>query len=174
LGEQHVEPVHGLGAGCDHVVAVFDQGAQRGDRLVDRDGAQPGGAQRGHCDGDRVGVVVLAAVPGGEHPDAGGEFRGHVDRIDPAGGQPGGQRRAQPAGTLDHPHGTGFAGGEPEQAAVPRGLTGLRIVASDYSPGPTAAAVHDALCGSIPITTRADSVVLLDTEPPRGQKPQIM
>jgi len=39
LGEQRVEPVHRLGAGLDHVVAVFDQGAQRGDRLVDGDGA---------------------------------------------------------------------------------------------------------------------------------------
>ena len=35
LGEQHVQPVHRLGAGLDHVVAVLDQGAQRGDRLVD-------------------------------------------------------------------------------------------------------------------------------------------
>jgi hypothetical protein len=39
LGEQRVEPVHRLGAGLDHVIAVFDQGAQRGDRLVNGDGA---------------------------------------------------------------------------------------------------------------------------------------
>ena len=46
-------------------------------------------------------------------------------------------------------------------------VTGTRIVASGRSPGPTAAAVHDALCGSTPITIRSDSLVLSDTQPPR-------
>jgi hypothetical protein len=73
---------------------------------------------RGHGNRGRVGVVVLAAVPGGQHPDAGGELGGHVHSGDPVGGQPGGQGCTQPTGALDRPHGGGPAGGEAAQVAV--------------------------------------------------------
>ncbi|MCD2198232.1 hypothetical protein LQ327_33195 [Actinomycetospora endophytica] len=118
LGEQGVEPVDRLGAGPHDVVAVLDQGAQRGDRFVDGDTAQTYRGQRGDTDRDRVVAVALAAMPGGEHPHPRGQLRGYIHRVDAVRGQPGGQRRAQPGGALDRPHHLRPAGREATQLPV--------------------------------------------------------
>jgi hypothetical protein len=36
-------------------------------------------------DRQRIGVVVLAAVPDGKHPHPGGQLRGHVDDLNAVG-----------------------------------------------------------------------------------------
>ena len=42
LDQQRVQPVDQLGSGADQIVAVLGHRPQRGDRLVDLDGAQRG------------------------------------------------------------------------------------------------------------------------------------
>jgi hypothetical protein len=76
VGEQRVQPVDGLRAGTDQVVAVFGEGTQGGDRFIDDRGVEPGGGVRGDADGKGVGLVGLAAVPGRQQPDAAGQFAG--------------------------------------------------------------------------------------------------
>jgi hypothetical protein len=78
-----MQPVDRLGAGAYDVVTVLEQGTRRDDGFLDRRAAQSGGAQRGDADRDRVGVVVLAAVPSGQHPNPGGQLGGHVHRLNP-------------------------------------------------------------------------------------------
>jgi hypothetical protein len=57
-----MQPVDHLGAVTHDVVAVLDQRPQHQDGLIERCAAQPGRGQRSDSGGDRVGVVVLAAV----------------------------------------------------------------------------------------------------------------
>ena len=85
VGEQDVEPVDGLGAGLDQVVAVFHHGPQGGDGGVHRGGVESGGGQCGDPDRHGVGLVGLAAVPGGEHPHPGGQLGGDIGHVDTVG-----------------------------------------------------------------------------------------
>jgi hypothetical protein len=85
VGQQDMQPVDGLGAGFDQVLAVFHHGAQGGDGSVHRGCVESGGGQCGDTDRDGVSFVGLAAVPGGEHSNSGGEFGGHVGHVDSVG-----------------------------------------------------------------------------------------
>jgi hypothetical protein len=50
LREQRVQPVDGLRPGADQIIAVFGQGAQGRDGLVDNCGVEPGGGVGGNAD----------------------------------------------------------------------------------------------------------------------------
>jgi hypothetical protein len=113
-----VQSVDRLGAGAHDVVAVLDHGAQRDDGVLDGGGAQPGRGQCGNADRDRVGVVVLATVPGGQHPNPSSQLGGHVHCLDPVARQPCSQRGTQTGGALDRPFRVGPMGGEAAQLPV--------------------------------------------------------
>ena len=51
--------------------------------------------QRGDPDRDGVGIVVLTAMAGGQHPHPGREFRRDIDDVDAVGVQPLGQWSTQ-------------------------------------------------------------------------------
>ncbi len=72
LGEQRMQPVDGLCTGTDQVVAMFGEDAQGRDRFIDDRGVEPGGGMRGDADGQGVGLVGFAAVPGRQQPNAAG------------------------------------------------------------------------------------------------------
>ncbi len=61
---------------------------------------------------------VISSVPrsscptGGQQADPTGKLRGHVDRLHTVGGQPCGQRGAEPRGTFDRPNRVGPAAEE--------------------------------------------------------------
>jgi hypothetical protein len=105
LGEQGMQPVDGLRPRADQIVTVLSQGAQGRDGLIDNCGVQPGGGVRGDADRQGVGLVGLAAVPGGEHPDAAGQLGGHVHHGDAVVCQPGRQRSTQTGGAFNCPKG---------------------------------------------------------------------
>ena len=117
-GEQHVQPVHRLGAGLDDVVAMLDQRTQDDDRLVDCGGLES--------------AAVSAAMPT-EVASASSLLRPcPVDSIRTRAASLAGTSTAtiwsaasqlfsgapKPAGTLDRPGGGGPLGGELAQAAV--------------------------------------------------------
>ena len=52
---------------------MLDQRTQHGDRLVDSGGAQADRGEGRDADRGGVGIVGLASVSGGQHPDAGGD-----------------------------------------------------------------------------------------------------
>jgi len=58
------EPVDGLGAVFDQVIAMLHHSAQRADRLVNLNPVKPAGVEGGDADTDRVGFVALAGVAG--------------------------------------------------------------------------------------------------------------
>lgn len=68
-----MQPVDGLGACGDELVAAISEQLERDHRVVAVNLVQPVGAQRGQGDRVRVDRVGLAAVAGGEHPHP----RGH-------------------------------------------------------------------------------------------------
>ena len=72
----------------------------------------------GDTDGQGVGRVGFAAVPGREHPDAAGQLRGHVDHVDAVGGQFGRQGGAEAGCSFDCPDGVRPAAGEAAQLPV--------------------------------------------------------
>jgi hypothetical protein len=155
VGQQYVQPVDGLGARVDQVLAVFHDSAQSGDGSVDRRCVKPGGSQCRDTDRDRVGLVGLAAVSGGEHPHSSGQFGGHVGHGDAVGMQRLGQGGAQAGCAFDSPARVAPALSEPPQPPItlwadvhPDDVHGLQR-------GIDRAAVHDALCGSTAITTRS-------------------
>jgi hypothetical protein len=118
MGEQHMQAVEGLGADLDQVVAVFHEGTQGGDCGVDGSGIESG---RGHCGDahrDCVGLIGLAAMPGGQHPDSGSEFGRHVDHLNAVGVQPLGQWGAQSGGAFDGPAGVTPPSGESSQLPI--------------------------------------------------------
>lgn len=102
----------GLGSGTDQVVAVLGERAQHMRRLVDIHPSQSGVIERGHADGQRVGFVVLAAVPGRKHTHTVGEFRRHIETFDSVIGQLLRQRGAETAGSFDRPDRLGPVSGE--------------------------------------------------------------
>ena len=109
-------------------------------------------AARGDRHADGVGIVVLAAVAGGQHPYPGGEFGGNVEDVDPVGAQPGRQRRTQAGCAFDRPGRIGPPVGEAAQRTVAVAADWDSNSATGCSDASTTAAVQDALCGSIAIT----------------------
>ena len=85
LGEQGMQPVDGLRPRADQIIAMFGQGTQGRDGLIDNSGVEPGGSVRGDANPQGVGLIGFAAVAGGQHPDAAGELGGHVNYGDAIG-----------------------------------------------------------------------------------------
>ena len=83
--------------------APVGQDAQHGELLVVDDRAQAGHPGANQGDRVRVGGVGLAALPGGEDADPGGQLRGHVDDLLPVGEKSGSDVPADAAAALDSP-----------------------------------------------------------------------
>jgi len=94
LGEQPVQPVHGLHPPSRQLVAPVCQQPQRDQLLIEREHPQVRGAQC--CGRDRVGVggVGLPGVAGVEDPDPCRELGRDVDHRLTVGEQPLRQRPA--------------------------------------------------------------------------------
>ena len=103
LGEQPVEPVHGLHPQVGQLVAAVGEHPQRHDLTVGCHHAQARGADRDHRDGVRIQGVGLAVVAGAEEPDSRGELRRDID--DPFAGfdQSLRERTPRAIGALDRP-----------------------------------------------------------------------
>jgi hypothetical protein len=82
LDQQGVEPVDGLGASADKVVAVLGQCPQRGDLLVDGDGMQFWRGPGRDPDREGISLIALAAMAGGQQPHPARQLRGHVHHRD--------------------------------------------------------------------------------------------
>jgi hypothetical protein len=63
-GRALMQPVEGLGAGTDQVVALVRQQPQHSEVILGADLVQAAGMQRGVANGDRIAGVGLAAVAG--------------------------------------------------------------------------------------------------------------
>nr|WP_211323173.1 hypothetical protein [Amycolatopsis palatopharyngis] len=113
-----MQPVDGLGAGSDQIVAVFHYRAQGGDGLVHYRGLQAGRGHGGDADRYRVGVIVLATVAGRERTHAGGQFCWHINDIDVVGVQTRRKRSAESAGSFHAPRRVRPAAGEASQLPV--------------------------------------------------------
>jgi hypothetical protein len=104
---------------------------------LDRGGIQPACASRDDSHAHGVGVIVLAAAPVGSTRTRGSKIRGDVGDIHPVAAEP----RRQGAPRPDAPSIAHVVAGPPTGEAAQRTIA--------------VAAVQDALCGSIAITTRS-------------------
>lgn len=152
---------------ADHAGVVLAQSASAVGKdsdddqlLVVCDRSEPGhsGADKG--DGVRVGSVGLASLTGGEHPRPGGQLRRDVDHLFTASQEAGGDVPADalapfdgpcPLGPLMHVPGHRFeavaVGGEP--ACAQDGFVGTHHLDRG-----------GALCGSMPMTTGPDGLLI--------------
>jgi hypothetical protein len=103
VDQQPVEPVDGLGAHGDQVLAAVGQQVQHDRVVLDADLPQPRRTLGGDRDRDRIVGVGLAAVAGRQHPDPGGELGRHVHHPLAVSDQLLGHGSADPVGTLDRP-----------------------------------------------------------------------
>jgi hypothetical protein len=101
--QQPVQPVDGLSARSDQVLASLGQQVQDCCLVLDADLAQGGNAASGDGDRDRIVRVALAAVADRQHPHPGGQLGRHVQDLFAVANQPLGQRPADAVGTLDRP-----------------------------------------------------------------------
>ncbi len=71
-----MESVEGLGALAREVVSSVGEQPKGGGVVLGGDGGETVVVECGDADRDRVGPVVLAAVPGGQEPDSSRELGG--------------------------------------------------------------------------------------------------
>jgi len=76
-----VQPVDGLGARGDQVLAALGQQVQHHRLVLDADLSQSSDALGGDRDRDRVVRVALAAVADRQHSDPGGQLGRHVHHL---------------------------------------------------------------------------------------------
>jgi hypothetical protein len=79
--QQPVEPVDGLGAGGDQVLAALGQQVQHGRLVLHFDLPQPSSIAGGDRDRDRITRVALATVPDRQDPHPGGQLGRHVQDL---------------------------------------------------------------------------------------------
>jgi hypothetical protein len=157
-----VQPAQRLDPGPAQLVPAVAQQPQHLQIRINRDLRRSLVAQRHYPDRVRVGGVGLAALPGVEHPRPGGQLGRHVDHALPVGQQP---RRDRPPDPVRAVHGPGALWpqtGEPQQLPVAAPSVPDRPRARSTSRSSRASIVTDALCGSIPITTRSITRLLTD------------
>jgi hypothetical protein len=95
-----MQPVDGLGAGGDQVLAALGQQVQHRCLVLDADPPEGGDTLGG--DRDRVISVALAAVTDRQHPHLSGQLGRHVQDLLAVADQLG-QRPADAMGALDRP-----------------------------------------------------------------------
>jgi hypothetical protein len=122
----------------DHLGVVLAQGPppvsqdpQHRELRITGDGAQPLHAGSGQRDRVRVGGVGLAALPGGEHPRAGGQLGRHVHHLFTIGQKPVRQVPADALASLDRPHPLRPAPGLRQHRRIPGGVGGIPAPASN-------------------------------------------
>jgi hypothetical protein len=104
VSQQPVQPVDGLGAQADQVVAAAGQQVQHHRMSLGDDLAQPGrGAGGDDRDRDRVGRVGLAAVAGRQHAHLCGQLGRHIHHLLAVSHELLGQGSADPVGAFDRP-----------------------------------------------------------------------
>ena len=155
LGQQPLEPVHGLDPEPGELLAAIAQHPQRFELTIGTQHPQGLGADRDDRDGVGVAGIGLAVVAGVEEPDPGGELGRHVHDMLAGLEQTLRQRAAGAVGSLDRPDPVG-----PGLHVGPhRGVAGLvganRPEPSSFSCWSTTSMVADSLWGSTPMITFA-------------------
>ena len=103
LAQQTMQPAHRLRAQRAQLVAAIAQQPQADQRVITAHHRDACAVQRSQTDRDRVIGVGLAAMPLRVHPNASGQFRGHVEHDLAVTGQPLRQRPARAMATLHRP-----------------------------------------------------------------------
>ncbi len=164
LEQQVVDLQHLAGVLVAEGAAPVDQHPQHSELLVVDDGPQPGHPGADQSDGVRVGGVGLAPLSRGEHPGPGRELRRDVDDLLALAQQAQGDVPANTGAALDGPDPLRHAATYRSSAASPpRSVPNRPVPTTDSSPVMTSI-VTDRLCGSIPITTRADGFPMQSSE----------
>ena len=127
--QQSVEPVDGLGAGGDQVLAALGQQVQYHCLILHADQAQLRDAAGGDRHRDRVVRIALAAMADRQHPHPSGQFGRHIQDLLAIANQPLGQRPTDPMRALDRPAALRPAARPPAQVmvAVQGGRDALRV-----------------------------------------------